>query len=197
MPFFEVSSALMLSIVTSISLAFGFIILLYTQALVRNLYINNKLKKTNLLFALSVNPFRRSDRYVIFVFPIIGIATSIIRNKAFTYSNMASLAVFAAFVIVIEVLFLIHSKSMKIFVTNKGFVIKGLDLRMELPVPTHYQNASGYYPYNKIDAFLMLDGSIQLYHHYDIGIISIPCVGDEAKQIKGLLVANKIPDKRF
>lgn len=181
----------------NINIFAGFFIILFSQALVKLIYINRKLKGATVSHVLPVSPFRFIDRLLIYVLPAIALLFPIISKRAFNYNSMVTVLFLLIFIVVTETIFFLSQKTMKVYVTDKGLAIKGLDLRLELPFPSAYPTNSGFYSYDRLDTFLALNDSIQLQHCYDLGVISIPCSGETLKQIKGLLLFHKVPEKRF
>jgi hypothetical protein len=86
---------------------------------------------------------------------------------------------------------------MKAYITSKGIIVRGIDLRLEIPIPSNYHNPSGYYPFNRIITFLDLNDKLLVEQSYDLGNIILKADADTLKQVKAVLIANGIKQKKF
>jgi hypothetical protein len=175
----------------------GYIVALYTQALIKYLYTKNLMKNMNIIKVLPAKSFSMRDRLVIFMLPILAVFLPMVRKMEVTAESLWPLAYLAVFAIIIELLFLINSRTIKAYVSDKGFAINGIDFRLELSIPFSYTNAVGYYPFERILSYLAFDNKILLYPSYDMGAIELECSEEEFRQIKGLLISKKVPEKRY
>ncbi len=175
----------------------GYITALYTQALLKHLYVKSHIKNLNIIKIFPARFFEMRDRLIMLTLPIIGVLMPMVNRRAVSAENLWSLVCLAVLAVVIEVLFLINSKTLKIYVADKGIAIDGMDFRLELSVPFSYGNAAGWYPFERIESYLALKDSILLYHTYDLGTIILECSGDEVKQIKGLLISKGVQERRY
>jgi hypothetical protein len=175
----------------------AYITAMYSQALMKYLYTKNRMKALNIIKVLPAKSFEMRDRLIILTLPIIAIFLPMVRKRAVTVEDFWSIASLAALAFIIEVLFLVNGKTLKAYVTDKGFAINGVDFRLELSVPFSYSNAVGWYPFERIENYLAFGNKVQLFQTYDMGIITLECSEDDVKQIKGLLVAKKIPERRY
>jgi hypothetical protein len=137
------------------------------------------------------------DRLILLVLPIIAILMPMVRKREVTSESLWSLAYLAVLAFIIEMLFLLNGRTLKAYVTDKGFAINGIDFRLELSIPFNYSNAVGYYPFEVIENYLAFGNKVLLYPTYDMGVITLECSEEEVRQIKGLLVSNKIPERRY
>lgn len=175
----------------------AYIIALYSQALVKYLYTRNHMKGLNIIKVLPAKSFEMRDRLILLVLPIIAVILPMVRKREVTTESLWSLAFLAALAFIIEMLFLLNSRTLKAYVTNKGFAINGIDFRLELSIPFSYSNAVGYYPFERIENYLAFGNKVLLYPTYDMGVITLECGEEEVRQIKGLLVSNKVPERRY
>ncbi len=175
----------------------AYITAMYSQALIKYLYTKNRMKALNIIKVLPSKSSEMRDRLIILTLPIIAIFLPMVRKREVTAEDLWSIASLAVFALIIEGLFLINSRTLKIYVTDKGFAINGIDFRLELSVPFSYTNAVGWYPFERIENYLALNDKVLIYQTYDMGVITLECSEDEVKQIKGLLVSKKIPERRY
>ncbi|HYE81504.1 MAG TPA: hypothetical protein VEG39_04965 [Clostridia bacterium] len=175
----------------------SYIAALYSQALIKYFYIRNMMRDLNIFKTFPARSFEIRDRIILLILPIIAVLMPMVSKRAVTRESLWSLAGLAALAITLEVLFFINNRTMKIHVTSKGFAISGIDFRLELSVPFSYTNAVGWYPFERIENHLVYNGKVLLYPSYDMGVITIECSEEEAKQIKALLVSNRVPERRY
>ena len=175
----------------------AYITALYSQAIMKFLYMKRRMKGLNIIKILPAKSFEMRDRLIILTLPIIAIFLPMVRKREVTVEDLWSMAYLAALALIIEVLFLVNGKTLKAYITDKGFAISGVDFRMELSIPFSYTNAVGWYPFERIENYLYMSNKVLVYQTYDMGVISLECSEEEAKQIKGLLVSKKIPERRY
>ncbi len=175
----------------------GYIVALYSQALIKYLYTRKHMKGSDIIKILPAKSFAMRDRLIILMLPIIAVIMPMVQKREVTSENLRSLAYLAVLALIIEVLFFINNRTLKAYVADKGIAISGIDFRLELSIPFSYSNAAGWYPYERIENYLAFGNKVILYPTYDMGIITLECSEDEVKQIKGLLVSKKIPERRY
>lgn len=175
----------------------GYIIALYSQALIKYLYTRNHMKGLNIIKVFPAKSFEMRDRLILLTLPIIAVILPMVRKREVTTESLWFLAYLAVLALIIEVLFLINSRTIKAYITDKGFAINGVDFRLELSIPFSYANAVGWYPFERIENYLAFGNKVLLYPTYDMGVITLECSEEEVKQIKGLLVSKKVPERRY
>jgi hypothetical protein len=175
----------------------GYLTAMYAQAAMKYLYTKSHMKGLNIIKVLPAKTFEMRDRLIIFTLPIIAIFLPMVRKREVTTEDLWSIAYLAVFALIIEALFLLNGRTLKAYVTDKGFAINGVDFRLELSIPFSYSNAVGWYPFERIENYLAFGNKVQLYQTYDMGVITLECSEEEVKQIKGLLVSKKIPERRY
>ncbi|HWR60446.1 MAG TPA: hypothetical protein VN580_02480 [Clostridia bacterium] len=177
--------------------AAGYIAAMYSQAFIKHLYTKNAMKGSNVIKVLPVKAGEFRALLIALVLPLIAVMMPMVSKRKITGVNLRSLAFLLVLAAVIQLLFLINNKSLKLYVTNKGFAVDGTDLRLELTIPFSYTNAAGWYPFERIENYLTYGTRVTLYQTYDMGMLSFECSEEETRQIKGLLVANGIPERRY
>lgn len=175
----------------------GYLTAMYAQAIMKYFYTKGCMKNLNIIKVLPAKSFEMRDRLIILTLPIIAIFLPMVRRREVTVEDLWSMAYLAAFALIIEVLFLVNSRTLKAYVTDKGIAINGVDFRLELSIPFSYTNAVGWYPFERIENYLALSNKVLIYQTYDMGVITLECSEEEAKQIKGLLVSKKVPERRY
>ncbi|KUO72045.1 MAG: hypothetical protein APF77_18275 [Clostridia bacterium BRH_c25] len=185
------------SFLTALLYIMGYIAALYTQALMKYLYTRSLMKDLNTIKLFPAKTFEIRDRLILLTLPIIAVFMPMVSKMTVARENLVSFAYLAALALIIEALFLINGRTLKIHVTNRGFAINGMDIRLELSIPFSYTNAVGWYPFERIENYLISGSKILLYPTYDMGVITFECSEEEAKQIKGLLVSNRVPERRY
>ena len=175
----------------------SYIAVLYIQALIKYLYTRNMMKNSQIINILPGKYCGIRDRIILLILPLVAVLMPIVNKKTVTRENLWSLAAIAVLGAILEALLYINGKTMKIYVTGKGFAILGIDLRLELSIPFSYTNAAGWYPFERIENYLGYNSNVLLYPSYDMGVIDIECAEDEIKQIIGLLKANGVPERRY
>jgi hypothetical protein len=185
------------AMVIYISSAIGILVVIYTQAAIKYWYASKSLKNATIHEILPLGKFRLIDRILVYFLPALGIIMSVIQARSLTVVTLQSLVFLVSLIIIIEILFYVNSKTMKAFITSKGLIIRGIDLRLEIPLPSNYRNPSGYYPFNRIITFLDLNDKLLVEQSYDLGNIVLKGDSDTLKKIKAVLIANGIKQKKF
>lgn len=177
--------------------AIGILAVLYTQAAVKYWYTGRPLKDAKVHLKLSIGKFRLTDRIMVYFLPGLAIIIPIIQTRSLSSVTWQATLFLVVVIIIVEILFFINSKTMKAYITSKGIIIRGIDLRLEIPIPSNYHNGSGYYPFNRIITFLDLNDKLLVEHSFDLGNIALKGDSDTLKQIKAVLIANGIKQKKF
>lgn len=172
----------------------GFIVALYSQAIMKYLYTRIHMKGLNIIKVFPAKSFAIRDRLILLILPIIAVILPMVRKGEVTSESLWSLAFLA---LIIELLFFINSRTLKTYATDKGFAINGIDFRLELTIPFSYENAVGWYPFERIANYLAFGNKVLLYPTYDMGVITLECSEEEVKQIKGLLISNRVPERKY
>lgn len=180
-----------------ISSAIGILVVIYTQAAVKYWYTSKSLKNVTVHVKLPLGKFRLTDRLLVYFLPSLGIIMSVMQARSLSVITLQSMLFLISLIIIIEILFYVNRKTMKAYITNKGIIIRGIDLRLEIPLPSNYHNPSGYYPFNRIITFLDLNDKLLVEQSYDLGNIVLKGDTETLKKIKAVLVANGIKQKRF
>lgn len=172
-------------------------IALLSQAITRKVIIQNDLKKDTILYEYKISPFKITDRIIILIIPFaVTILPILFSNSDFSF-NYHQFIAFFIFLGLVELSFFKYKKSMKLVITNNAIAIVGFDLRIELPISANYQNGSGYYGFERIEGYLIINNEIILKQSYDLGNIKFICNNtEEARQIKGLLIKNGVYESR-
>ena len=185
------------AMVIYISSAIGILVVIYTQAAVKYWYASKALKDATIHVKLPLGKFRLTDRILVYFLPAVGIIMPVIQAKSLSVITLQSIIFLVSLIIIIEILFYVNSKTMRAYITNKGIIIRGIDLRLEIPIPSNYNNPSGYYPSNRIITFLDLNDKLLVEHSYDLGNITLKSDTETLKKIKTVLIANGIKQKKF
>lgn len=174
----------------------GYITAIYTQALLKYLYTKRHMRSLNILMTLPAKAFELRDRLIILTLPIIAVFMPMVSRREVTAENLRSLAYLAALALIIEALFMVNSRTIKAYVSDKGIAVNGADFRLELSVSFSYTNAVGWYPFERLGSYLALSNKVLLYPTYDMGVIELECSEEEARQIKGLLISKGVPERK-
>ena len=175
----------------------GYLIALYTQAIIKFMYSRNNMKTLKILKSFPAYAFEVRDRLLILTLPFIAVILPMVGQRAFTADSIWSLFYLLVLILAIEILYRLNRKTVKVHIGDKGVAVSGIDFRIELSMPLSYRNAVGFYPYEYIDNYLVLNDKIVLYQSYDFGTITIDCTGEDMKQIIGLLVSKNIPVRKY
>ncbi len=175
----------------------AYIAVLYSQALIKYLYTKNALKSQAVIKVFPVKATELRALLITLVLPIIAVLMPVVSRRSITAESLKSFMFLAVLAALIQLLFNINSRSMRVYVTDKGFAINGVDLRIELSIPFSYTNAAGWYPFERIENYLAYGNKVFLYQTYDMGVITFECSEEEVRQIKGLLVAKGVPERRY
>jgi hypothetical protein len=186
--------AVMMIYITS---AIGILVVIYTQAAVKYWYASKSLKNATIHVKLPLEKFRVVDRILVYFLPALGIIMPVIQSRSLSVITPQAVIFLISLIIIIEILFYVNSKSMKAFITNKGLIIRGIDLRLEIPLPSNYRNPSGYYPFNRIITFLDLNDRLLVEQSYDLGNIILKGDTETLKKVKAVLITNGIKQKKF
>jgi hypothetical protein len=206
--YLTISSPLMAAALNSSNLAYavlslylyyalGILVVLYTQAGIKYWYTGKQLKTATVHYKLPMGKFRLTERLIVYILPALAVVLPMLKSQSFTLVNLSSIAFLLVLTLCIEILFYINIKTMKAYITDKGIVVRGIDLRLEMPIPFTYRNPSGFYPFEKIINFMDLNDKLMVEQAYDMGYITLTADTDTLQQIKGLLLAKDVKQKKF
>ena len=185
------------AIIIYISSTIGILVMLYTQAVVKYLYAGRPLKNATIHVKLPLGKFRLTDKLLVYFLPALAIILPVIQARSLSVATWQSILFLISVIIIVEILFYVNSKTMKAYITNKGIIVRGIDLRLEIPIPSNYRNPSGYYPFKRIITFLDLNDKLLVEQSYDLGTIALKADTETLKQVKAVLIANGIKQKKF
>ncbi|MDF2530632.1 MAG: hypothetical protein K0Q65_213 [Clostridia bacterium] len=185
------------ALVIFISSGIGILVMLYAQAAVKYWYTGRPLKNAAIHVKLSLGKFRLMDRLLVYFLPALSIIIPVMQARSLAVITWPSILFLVIIIIIVEILFYVNSKTMKAYITSKGIIVRGIDLRLEIPIPSNYHNPSGYYPFNRIITFLDLNDKLLVEQSYDLGNIILKADADTLKQVKAVLIANGIKQKKF
>lgn len=185
------------ALVLYLTSAIGILLILYVQAGVKYYYASRPLKAAKVHATLALEKFRLTDRLVVYLLPALGILIPVAQTRSLTAIKLPSIIFFFTVILIVELLFFINSRTMRAYITNKGIIVRGIDLRLELPLPSNYHNPSGYYPFERIINFMDLNDRLLIEQSYDMGIITLKADRETLTQVKAVLLANKVIQKKF
>lgn len=180
-----------------ISSGIGILVVLYTQAAVKYWFAGRGLKGAKVYVKLPLEKPRLTDRLLVYFLPALAIIAPIVQTRSLASITWQAVLFFLVMIGFLEILFMVHGRSMKAYITNKGIVVRGIDLRLEIPIPSNYHNPSGNFTFRRIITFLDLNDRLLVEQSYDMGTITLKGDTDALKQIKGVLLANEIRQKKF
>ncbi|HYE09472.1 MAG TPA: hypothetical protein VEF53_04785 [Patescibacteria group bacterium] len=185
------------ALVIFISSGVGILVMLYAQAAVKYWYAGRPLKNATIHARLPLGKFRLTDRLLVYFLPALAIIIPVMQTRSLRVITWPLVLFLVMIIIIVEILFYVNSKTMKAYITNKGIIVRGIDLRLEIPIPSNYHNQSGYYPFNRIITFLDLNDKLLVEQSYDLGSIILKGDLETLKQVKAVLTANGIKQKKF
>lgn len=185
------------ALVIFVTSALGILVMLYTQAAVKYWYATKPLRNATVHVKLPLGKFRLTDRILVYFIPALSLIIPILQTRSFTTITWPSILFLVIVIVLVEILFFINSKTMKAYITNKGIIVRGIDLRLEIPIPSNYHNPSGYFPFNRIITFLDLNDKLLVEHNHDLGSIVLKADAATLKQVKAVLIANGVKQKKF
>lgn len=180
-----------------ISSALGIFTVLYTQAGIKYWYASRALKDATVHVTLPLGKYRVTDRLLVYMLPALAVIVPFVQTRSLSAIKLDALLFVAVVIFIIEVLFSINGKTTKAYLTNKGLVIRGIDLRLEIPFPSNYHNPTGHYPFERILYFVDLNDKVIIEQSHDLGVITLTGDSETLKQVKGVLLANKVRQKKF
>lgn len=176
--------------------AISFIIILFVQAYVRKQYVRKNLKTSSILLDIECQTIRFVDKLLLYALPVVMLLFPLLSNPVFDILTQFRLIVLLVLIFVLELLLSVAKKTMKAIITDKGIAITGIDLRLELPISANYTNGSGFYPWERIHSFLIVNNEVFIEQSFDLGIIKLTASPDQLRQLKGLLIKNGIDESR-
>lgn len=185
------------SLAIFISSAVGILVVLYSQAAFKYWYTSRYLKTAKVHTVLPLGKFRLVDRIMVYFLPALAIIVPVIQTRSLSSITWQSVLFLITIIIILEIFFYANSKTMKSYITNKGIIVRGIDLRLEIPIPSNYHNPSGYFPFNRIITFLDLNDKLIVKQTYDLGNITLKGDSETLKQVKAVLIANGLKQKKF
>ncbi|RKD25268.1 hypothetical protein SAMN02745883_01553 [Caminicella sporogenes DSM 14501] len=175
-------------------LFFSFVIIFsLVQSLVRIFITSKYYIKDKILFSLKLSPSKLYNRLV-FYFQLIAMSIiPLIKNNSFNNFSFSLLIFnFTIWITIIELFLYISYKYTKVYFMTDGILIRGLDLRMDLPINDDIRSHSGFYPYFDIENFTIKNNILKLQIYGNRGYIEVIIPSDKIKHIKTYLESKKI-----
>ena len=95
-------------------------------------------------------------------------------------------------IIIIEVFIHLTNKTLLVFILKEGILVKGIDLRIDIPIGAPIQTHSGFYPYEYFSSFHFDGAKFNLTLYHQRGTLSFHTSTDLEKPLAGLLQSKGI-----
>ncbi|MCT4662985.1 MAG: hypothetical protein N4A40_14100 [Tissierellales bacterium] len=179
--------------------SFTFFFFIWCYSFLRHNTLKRSLAGKTVYATANLSTFTFREKSWLYLFPILIYFLPSMMNRSIKYISLSMIVMFVFTMVILELFIRLSQNSMKIYFTNEGILINGIDLR--LPVPRIYgsvfHNDSGFHEYSEFKEYFPLPNQVDIYRPYDLGAIHVLTSGDSAKQIQGILSKNKLKIKKF
>lgn len=171
----------------------------FFQSLLRY-YFNKKVLNNSKVFLITkCDKFLLKEKLWFYVFVALIYFAPVIRALSLSYLNFSRITLFIMSIGIVELLLRISSRSMKIYFLDKGILVTGFDMRIEIPMGQglYIHNDSGYYIYENFDGYIPYGDKIELYMSMESGKIVVPTDKEKMAQIMFILKEKKIKIRKY
>lgn len=144
------------------------------QCISRYIYTKKYYVADKKFFVTPIKPQLLYQRALFYTFLVLVIAYPIYKYAGIEgFKSMEVLLSFCVWIAVIEGLMLATSKLTKAYFMIDTIIIRGLDMRMDLPLSDALRTHSGIYAYGDFAYYTLKDNVMSLYLQDDAGIVKV------------------------
>ncbi len=164
----------------------------FIQHLFRFVVTSKYFVMDKLLFDVKLNPNKNYNRMISYFFAILLFIWPFIRGESWNNISIHSIISFIFWILIIELFLEISYRYTKMYFMTDGVLIKGLDLRLDIPMNDEIRSHSGFYPYIDISSFSLEGTLLKLYLYQDRGLLEAIVPEDKTKAVEVYLQSKKI-----
>lgn len=187
-----VSPSVINELVAGIVLILCLVFLGTLQGLLKFLSLRRYRRLNSILF-LPLKGFSISDQAIYYIVPLIIYILPLFRRP---YVNEIIAIKLIFFIIAMTALWLwlkLSKGLLGCYFLPEGLLITGFDVRLDLPIQPLQQNASGFYPYEKLKEYQLSDQVLIFKLPFDTASLVLSCKDAEISEIIEFLKLMKVP----
>lgn len=195
----ESNEYVLINVIYPLFFSLGFIFFLFSQSLVKYLLNKRLLSKDTVLLTLRADGFSLTDKIWIYLIIALIYFVPVLAQLSISLLTLPRIILFITSLIIGHLLIKLSSNRLSIHFLRNGIIVNGLDLRVDFPMIQSQStyNDSGYYSYLDIESYFILPESVDLYIALGRGKISCNIDDETKRQVKGILLQQKIEVKNF
>lgn len=167
----------------------------FIQFLARLIMTTRYFIKDKYLFSLDMASSKLYNRLIAYFVTIALFIIPIVKNKALTSLQPVQIVNFIIWLIIIEIILFISFKFTKVHFMTDGILVKGFDLRLDLPMNDEIRTHSGFYAYFDIESFVINKNILKLNLYSNRGSIEAIIPNDKIAPVKAYLKSKKISNE--
>lgn len=174
-------------------LFFLFVVVFSTIQLIFRLLVTSKhYIKDKLFFSLNMTPAKIYNRTIMYLVAITFFLWPVIVSRDLSLIKLSAIINLLLWILIIELLLYISTKYTKIHFLSDGVLVRGLDLRMDVPLGENIFNHSGFYPYYDIQNYSIRSNTLKLILYNNRGTLEAYVTDDRIKPISAFFESKKI-----
>ncbi|WP_026476682.1 DUF5673 domain-containing protein [Alkaliphilus transvaalensis] len=167
------------------------------QAFTRHFLFYKYRKESNAVMSYPIKSFYIGDRLVYYIVPFFIYLLPIFRQSYLTEIVVLRIGLFIITILFFEGLLRYSKSKTTADFLKDGILVRGIDLRLDFPLTGRIINMSGFYPYEKIDSYLIRESSVELKLSSEFGKIELTFPPEDKSEIKDFIKMMKIPQGTF
>ncbi|MBM7614233.1 hypothetical protein [Alkaliphilus hydrothermalis] len=171
-----------------------FIVLTFAalQAIIRQVLLYRH-STSNSIMSFPITFFSATDRSIYYIVPFLAYLLPLFRTVNAREVLLIRIILFAITLSVFYFVLEFSKKHTKVFFVKEGLVVKGIDLRLNLPLPSPFINTTGFYPYTRFEHYSMTDSKVEFQLPAESGRITFEFEPDEKENLKQFLMMMNVP----
>ncbi len=163
------------------------------QIIIRTL-LNHKYSKNNSIMTYPITSFSFGDKIIYYIIPFLIYILPLFQRSYLNEVILLRIILFITTIALFRIILGFSKKRTHVYFLKEGIIIKGLDLRLDLPLTTAFFNSSGYYPYTKLQHYLFRDTALELKLPAESGKLVMSISEEEKQELQQFLVMMNIPE---
>jgi len=182
----------LLAIYGGLVLIFLFLTFASLQAITRQVLLYRH-SKDHAIMSFPITFFSAADRSIYYIVPFLVHLLPLFRSGNAREVLFIKIILFTITLSVFYFILEFSKKHTKVYFVKEGLLVKGIDLRLDFPLPAPFVNSTGFYPYSKFEHYLMTDSKVEFQLPAQTGKIAFAFDPDEKENLKQFLMMMNVP----
>lgn len=162
------------------------------QGLIRTIYLKHH-NRTSSIMKFPINHFQIGDKTIYYIVPLILYIVPLFKGIYVNEILVIRIIIFIITIILIELWLRLSKKHTHCYFLRTGLLVTGFDIRLDFPLQSSLDNASGFYPYEKFQEYILFKDQLIFKNPLDTTTIRLKYTPTQGEEIKNFLALMKIP----